>query len=337
MAMAARSPFLLAMTGLALALSPQALMAQTTPSPAATPTPAQQAHIAGMRAQLDAERAKIDAEIAQLEKDRLAITDQAYKTRTAGIQAMIVQLQASQKQAQAWIDSITPKPAAPPPGTTARLTIKPSTATPTVTPTPTPTPAVTPPPTVAPKPPSVSGKDLTNFMAGGFVYVMRAYREWVRNGLGADGKPVVFNEIARTANYVLLGPKGGAGTNSAVDLVKQEFRNGADNSVLPITMTGAEVTGLNLSRVTYKGGRIFMRDQGAWFEVAGGKVIGRFREIDRTSTSVTIADDARRLYLVLQLNDRSIRFGYYGSETTFVLAPMTSVSATFEEPRAVID
>lgn len=322
--MSERSPILIAMAGFALVMSSQSLLAQATPQQAVTLTPAQQAHIAGMRAQLDAERKKIDDDIAQLAKDQLALSARNYKARADGIQARIVQLQASQQQAQAWIDSLVAKPAATGPST-AGLTIQ------------NPTSAPTSPPQVSPKPPSVSGKDLTNFMAGGYVYVLRAYREWVRNGLGVDGKPVVFDEIARATNYVLLSQTGGSGPNSVVDLAKQEFRFAGTNSVMPITMTGADVTGLNLIRVTYKGGRIFMRGKGAWFEVGGGKVIGRFREIDRTSNSVTIADDARRIYLVLQLTDRTIRFAYYGTDATNLLAAMTSVSATYEEPRAVID
>jgi hypothetical protein len=230
----------------------------------------------------------------------------------------MLQLQASQKQAQAWLDSIVNKPAAAaPPGQSVRLTIKPTPAESAA--------------------PMVNGKELTAFTAAGKTYVLRAYKEWVLAGSGPDGKPVVFDEVGRSINWVLIRRVGENSPNWVIDLVKREFRNGGDRSATPIVSALTDVTGINLIRVTYQGGRIAMLSKGNWVEVSRGKIVGRFTEIDRNSNSVTIADFQRGLYLVLRLVDRSIHIGTNGSEATRPLYAMTSVSATFEEPRAVID
>lgn len=316
--MARLSEFYPALCAMVLALSAPPLLAQSSQQPTVVLTPAEQAHLDGMKAQLEAEQNKIGADYNALLRDQAVLTPEELKRRQDGIQARMLQLQASQKQAQAWLDSIVNKPAAAaPPGQSVRLTIKPTPAESAA--------------------PMVNGKELTAFTAAGKTYVLRAYKEWVLAGSGPDGKPVVFDEVGRSINWVLIRRVGENSPNWVIDLVKREFRNGGDRSATPIVSALTDVTGINLIRVTYQGGRIAMLSKGNWVEVSRGKIVGRFTEIDRNSNSVTIADFQRGLYLVLRLVDRSIHIGTNGSEATRPLYAMTSVSATFEEPRAVID
>jgi hypothetical protein len=317
--MARPSRFFTALGVMGLALLAPPLSAQSGQQPANVLTPAEQAHLNGMRAQLEAEQNKIRADQDKLLREQAALTADELRRRQDGIQARMLQLQASQKQAQAWLDSIlAAKASAPPPGQSVRLTIKP--------------------PVTEQKAPTVSGTDLTYFSTAGRTYVMRAYREWVLVGSGVGGPPLVYDEVGRSPNWVLIRKQGENSPNWVIDIAKQEFRNGLDKSATPITMSGADVNGNNLIRTTYRGGKIYMRSKDNWVEVASGRgVIGNFREIGRNSGSVTIADDKRRIYLELKVADREIRFGYYGTDATNHLAAMTSVSATYEEPRAVID
>ena len=305
------------------AISGAIALAMATPlageQPAKQLAPSEQQYLDAARAYLESESNAITADQNRLQRNAVVLDEEQIRQQRSAIDARIVRYREYQQQTQSWLDSITGR---------------------------TPTAAAVPAPIQGPAPSQsapvtgaavVDGNNLTSFNTADGNFILRAYREWVKLFPGRQRSPVNYSEVSRSRDRVVIATANEQGYRMTIDIPQRQFRLSSQTSGTPITAMGSEVTGINLVRADYAGGRIYMRSRGNWVERSQGKVVGRFQEIERTGDSVTISDSNRGLFLVLRLNDRTINLGRNGSPDTQVLYPMSSASATYVEPQATID
>lgn len=186
----------------------------------------------------------------------------------------------------------------------------------------------------------VTGNNVTWVLTDKGAYFANIDRTWTYFDSDRPMVEAVYRELSRAAGFVIMLDER-TGLRRSIDFGAGNIRiqqTAANEQFIPIMGAGAEVHGQNVMRVTYPGGELRQVRPGAWIERQRSRTIAKFVELKRTRDFVQLADDSRKMYLIVSIDPGQILVSYYDRPgQTQNLYPIRAMTARFIPDGPVID